>query len=744
MVEIKGGSDFLKHKYPELLKSKSVSSALRSSDVKKDTGAGIQQYLNRLTRLVLDPNNRQKQTELGDLNKAQRPKAVGMLRQALIREYITNNTEKLAQGAAAVEQRVARTLGHGDLEYDQEQLQERAIIAKKDLVSSLDNWLTYLSDPKEDYPDWFKYYTFRSILQLSQYDKDKQEFPNRSKGTTKLFPDLDRGALGYVKDRIQASFDKETLTIIKEQEQKAGTPFGELLSQKTAESFATLSFAKQYAEAISKSGSITPELRAITEGEWKKYPKGSDPIHLWSSLQSKGTAWCTAGYGTATTQLQGGDFYVYYTKDTLGNPTIPRIAIRMDGDRTIGEVRGVADTAQNLEGNMAPILDTKLIEFGDEGIKFQKKSADMKQLTAIENKLKQDPATPLTKEELRFLYEVDSKIEGFGYGEDPRIKEIRENRNKKVDLCVALDCSPYQIVDKASDITTQTVAYLGDLAQKDAHVLNTRTTPLIIFGYTNFENCTTFTSLPQGTIFNGSANFEGCSSLVIIPKDVVFNGPTNFHNCTALASVSEGIVFREHVSFDDCTSLASISKGTVFNGSANFFNCTSLVSLPEGVSFNGGVDFRECVSLAKLPQGIIFNSDVDFGGCSALATIPEGAVFRSDVDFLYCTSLASIPESTVFSGDARFVHCTSLTAIPKGSLFKKSAYFKNCTSLATISEDVVFHSYADFTNCTFLAAISQSTVFYGSANFSGCNLTQELKDQLIIMKQQGKIKGEFF
>jgi hypothetical protein len=88
-------------------------------------------------------------------------------------------------------------------------------------------------------------------------------------------------------------------------------PEGEIITKKKVSDFSKLSFAKQYTEAIKQSGEITPEMRDETRGEWIKYQKGTDPTALWSSLQNKGVAWCTKGFGTAETQLKGGDFYVY-------------------------------------------------------------------------------------------------------------------------------------------------------------------------------------------------------------------------------------------------------------------------------------------------------------------------------------------------------------------------------------------------------------------------------------------------
>ncbi|HNP79453.1 MAG TPA: NAD(P)H-dependent glycerol-3-phosphate dehydrogenase, partial [Candidatus Pacearchaeota archaeon] len=236
-------------------------------------------------------------------------------------------------------------------------------------------------------------------------------------------------------------------------------PEDQLITKEKVANFAKLSFAKQYAEGIKQSGEITPEMRQETRGEWKKYQKDTDPTALWASLQNKGTAWCTKGFGTAQTQLKGGDFYVYYTLDKQGKPTIPRIAIRMQGN-DIGEVRGVADNDQNLEGNMVDIAQNKMNEFpGAE--KYIKKSADMKFLTQIDKKTQNNEE--LNKDELTFLYEIDSPIQGFGYKTDPRIKEIRSQRNPEQDMLIIFDCTKDQIAHNQKEINENTKAYVGEL-----------------------------------------------------------------------------------------------------------------------------------------------------------------------------------------------------------------------------------------------------------------------------------------
>ena len=71
------------------------------------------------------------------------------------------------------------------------------------------------------------------------------------------------------------------------------------------------------------------------EGIWIKYEKESDPNKLALSLQGKNTGWCTAGVEVAKTQLELGDFYIYYTKDENNEYKNPRIAIRMEDNKII-------------------------------------------------------------------------------------------------------------------------------------------------------------------------------------------------------------------------------------------------------------------------------------------------------------------------------------------------------------------------------------------------------------------------
>jgi len=446
--------DFLKKKY-NLHTAPEVETAVRRTEkrtgekVSQKPAERIQAYLDRLERLALDPEKKQPRKMFG---AEPRPRALFLLREMLMNKYVRPYKEKMAQGAARVEERAAREMGI-EAHYGEQELAQRGEIAVEDLEKSLDNWILYLSDANEPYPTWFRYYVFRNILNLGDYDKDKGEFTKRSPGSFRLFPEIDRGALGYVQDMIEASKNPQILERLRRAQEAVGTPKDQLITKEKAAKFANLSFAKQYAEGIKQAGEITPEMRKETRGKWVKYQKGTDPTALWASLQNKGTAWCTKGFATAETQLKGGDFYVYYTYDKQGKPTIPRIAIRMQGE-SIAEVRGVADNEQNLEANMVDIAEKKMNELPGAD-KYRKASADMKQLTEINKKVKANQE--LTKEDLIFLYEINEKIQGFGYQEDLRIEEIRKTRDLKQDLANIFNCSKNQIS------TTKEEALKGDI-----------------------------------------------------------------------------------------------------------------------------------------------------------------------------------------------------------------------------------------------------------------------------------------
>lgn len=324
--------------------------------------------------------------------------------------------ENVPDGYFELQRRIAREQGHGDVTITQDMREQMTEAVQADQRVGLGKWVEYLGGEDGGYPDWFKSYTFSSVTKLGNYDKEKGEFLKRSRGTTAAYPELNREALAYVYDVLNKSR-------VQNDPVDGGANNRQL--QKLLQG---ANFGKLYAHAALEIAPTSPELLKDTRGSWTKFNQSSDPRtarRLAGSLQGHGTGWCTAGESTANIQLQGGDFYVYYTRDEDGKDTVPRVAIRMQ-EGIVAEVRGI-NTAQELESEMADIMSERLQDLPG-GEEYIQRAQDMKHLTAIDKKITANTDVELTGDELRFLYELDHDISGFGYERDPRIDEIRAKR----------------------------------------------------------------------------------------------------------------------------------------------------------------------------------------------------------------------------------------------------------------------------------------------------------------------------
>ena len=471
-------NEFLKKKYdlhnaPEVEAAAERTQARTGEKVPQTPEAQIQNYLDRFKEIIerKDPEKRERGMEA--------------LKRVLYDKFVIK-PEEIPESYYDSQKRIAREQGHGDIQITEDQKRQLAETIITDQETSLDLWIDYLSSSDATYPDWLKYYAIRSVIGMGEYDKEKKQFTKRSKGTTKPFPDLNREALAYVLDALEKKYSGEGINFEKlsPEDQK------ELRSLLQSENF-----AKLYSFATEK---VTPESKdklANTKGKWVKYDQGSDHMPLVQSLQGHGTGWCTAGESTARMQLSGGDFYVYYSQDEKGNPTIPRVAIRMQED-SIGEIRGISEQ-QNLDPYMTDIVKEKLKEFPD-GDLYEKKNQDMKLLTQIENKTKK--GQKLTRDDLVFLYELDSKIEGFGYQIDPRIEEIRNQRNPQEDMLILFECDKSQIARNIKEINKDTKAYVGPLV------------PGIFDKVQEFNIENVYTSFPEGRIQREELEIGGKTS----------------------------------------------------------------------------------------------------------------------------------------------------------------------------------------------------------------------------------------
>ena len=456
--------DFLKQKYdlhnaPEVEQAAGRTEMRTGERVPQNPQDRIQNYLDRFKQIV----------EREDL--AEREQGIEAFKRVLHNKFVIQ-PDDIPESTFLLEQRIAREQGYGDVEITEEFKEQKTAQIIRNQTQSLDKWVNYLSSPDASvYPDWAKYWAFRSMLEMGKLQKQEDEhgkeaarFQKRTTDTIASFPPLNPRALALAIGVLRSRLAEKVKS--KQERQPVENKSVKLTDPEFQNLLSTENFSKIYTQFLIELPEYSTEGLQEIRGQWVKYPQGSEAALLVKSLEGYPLEWCTASdIDTAQTQLKGGDFYVYYSINESGEAKIPRLAIRMQGEQIAEDPRGIAPD-QNLDPYIVPVLEEKLKDFGPESDAYKKKSADMKQLTAIERKMHN--AQPLTKTELVFLYEMERPIEGFGYPQDgkcsdPRIKELRDQRNPREDAPIILEVKPDQIAWSQEAISEATQAYIGPL-----------------------------------------------------------------------------------------------------------------------------------------------------------------------------------------------------------------------------------------------------------------------------------------
>ena len=404
---------------------------------------------------------------------------------------------------------IMRNQGHGDVPITDAMREEAITVLQIDQKDSLDEWLDYFfTDDADVYPTWLKMWSFEEMLKLGNFNSEAGKFAKRTADTVAPYAELNREAYGIVIDAISKKSNGERIDDLTNDHLK------ELLNSGA-------SFGKLYGEVLKELKNIKQGGLSETQGVWVKYKQGSNASELAQSLKGKATGWCTAGESTAQSQLNQGDFYVFYTKDQVGNNTNPRFAIRMEG-QIIGEIRGVASD-QNLDEVIAKtsILDNKLSEFGDEGKRYQENSNDMRVLTDIADKHQQN--IDLSVDELKFLYEIDKKITGFGYSKDPRIGEIVSTRNIRKDLVQITGFKESEIsITKEEALSGGIKYHYGNLDIVTLYTDEKMILPEIVNGNIYFNSLSSAENLTLPKVINGDLHLGALKRAkgLVLPKNI--------------------------------------------------------------------------------------------------------------------------------------------------------------------------------------------------------------------------------
>ncbi len=344
------------------------------------------------------------------------------LRELYYDKYIIKK-DKFPKKFFDVRKKQALNRGYGHIEPDAERIEKTKTNIINDQKQSLDRWIDFILT-EDKYPDWFKYYVFQGIVKIGSYDKSKKKINKRTSTTTNIFVGINYQAIEEIYNNLIKVLNGEKIQ---------DSSLQRLLKNGN--------FGKIYLYMLNKINSNTDQV-----GLWRKYTGKEDYKLLVEDLQGKITNWCIEGYHSAFQEIREGSAFIYYTKDMNNNYVCPRIGMIVNKDGIINEVRGV-DYNQALESEMEEIVSLKLNEFED-GYEYQKKDADMKKLTEIyDNKDRE-----LSVENLKFLYEISSKIMTFSGIRDPRINEILSTRDWKEDFSKISGCSVEDIKNKIKKI----------------------------------------------------------------------------------------------------------------------------------------------------------------------------------------------------------------------------------------------------------------------------------------------------
>ena len=580
-----GWIDIISKMYKDLHNSERVMRVSKGSDKKRER---LLNYFNRLEEIhkrVAESKN----------------KSDEKLLKSFYYDLYVIKPEDIPESYFQNQVKLARERGYGNIELTNEDKKRMTDQVIEDQKHSLDKWIEYFlyDEESKSYEMWEKYWVFQGLQNLGKYDKKTYKFSKRDKTTVYPFPPVEREfiftTLHLMEDYIK---DKKG-----DEEIKSALGSGNF---------------KILYEYVIKQSMLKDKLQSnTTSGKWVKYEQGSDYNILRDSLQGYYTGWCTAaGENFAKSQLAGGDFYVYYSFDNNGEAKIPRIAIRMDGKNKIGEIRGIADR-QNMEPEMMPILEEKLKEFPDRD-KYLKKEHDMKLLTLIDKKVNNN--IELTLDELKFLYEIDSKIEGFGYEKDPRINEIKNKRNIKKDCALVFD------------VKEEEVALSQEEWEENQNKFKIFVSDLYLYGLTSADGLV----LPQSVVGNLFLDNLTSAEGLVLPQSV--GGDLNLRSLDSAV----GLVLPQSVGgilyLSSLTNAVGLVLPQNFSGSLYLVNLTSVEGLVLPQNIGGNLDLRSLDSAVGLvlPQSVGGNLFLDNLTSADGLVLPQNV--GGNLDLWYLTS----------------------------------------------------------------------------------------------------------
>ena len=272
----------------------------------------------------------------------------------------------------------------------------------------------------------------------------------------------------------------------------------------------------------------------------------------------------------------------------------------------IAEIRGIASN-QNLDAGVYQILEEKLKEFPD-GELYKKRVSDMRRLTEINARNTNEEK--LTTDDLRFIYEFDSKINGFGYEEDSRIKEIINNRNIKADLALITNYSEKQISLTNSEALRGGIKlHYGSLNLASLQSADGLTLPETINGSLNLTSLQSADGLTLPETINGSLNLASLRSADGLTLPETINGGLYLYGLRSADGLTLPKTINGSLYLGCLRSAEGLMLPEKINGDLNLASLRSVEGLTLPKTINGDLylaSLRSAEGL-MLPETLIGN-----------------------------------------------------------------------------------------------------------------------------------------
>lgn len=297
---------------------------------------------------------------------------------------------------------------------------------------SLDEWIDYLMKENTQYPMWVRYWAFRGMLEIGDYNSRSNNFRKRNDRTTQPFIELNKEVLdATINIMMHYHEDKEPVEVY---DDKGYYRSFELDEEELNEAIENGSFKNLYSYNMWHIEELKNNLeeRNNKNGVWKKFKNG-DSDYLVKILEGNGIEWDIADIKKATKYLSNDDniIEIYFTKDSEGKFTIPRILLKEE-DNEIEEIRGIG-YAQNMEDKMLDELEAKVARYytyNKRGMRYTQINNAIKSSRVLSKIYENYKKTgEIFSDDFNFIHGLNHKNYGngnyFGTEVDPRTSKLR-------------------------------------------------------------------------------------------------------------------------------------------------------------------------------------------------------------------------------------------------------------------------------------------------------------------------------